>query len=214
MDEDFVNRIAAEVRRLRNLKSMTQAEFAEQFGCSQGAISKFESGDIRAVSLEMIRRFCAFLNIGLDPTEFERELPGAPKVVFCSVAGCPRNTPFLLKGCLHFQPWMIEAHTKTSIHCPGCGEPLSDCCPSRKCRAVPVAGAAFCMSCGVPLIGVPKYLANHHDPKQFIADHLKQQASLTLNVSVRKIGIDGTKAFGSRAEKQKRSTKHERGEQL
>ena len=55
---------------------------------------------------------------------------------------------------------------------------MIDRCPNSRCQAPVIEGSAFCVSCGAPLIPVPKELENHPDPKRYVEEFMRDREAL------------------------------------
>ncbi len=149
------------------MQNRSQTEVAQKSGCSQGAISRIEMGDFRAVSEEILQDICRFLGVSWEPTK-EPEA----KTLICITSGCLQNTPYDLNGKIHFLPLPINA----AQNCPGCGQKLTDQCPH--CQSPIRPNSAFCISCAKPLITVPRELLTHPDPQAYLQAYDGQCARL------------------------------------
>lgn len=157
MAENHDKNLALKIRQARLLQNRSQTELAQKAGCSQGAISRVETGDFNAVSEQILQDICRFLGVSWEqPKAIEAQTQ------VCLTAGCLQNPPFDLNGQIHFLPTPVPA----AQHCPGCGQKLSAQCPHCQTNVRP--GAAFCTSCAKPLITVPRELALHPDPQAYL----------------------------------------------
>ena len=157
MAENQDKNLALKIRQARLLQNRSQAEVAQKSGCSQGAISRVETGDFRAVSEEILQDICRLLGVS-----WEQMKAVEAKTLICTTAGCLQNPPFDLNGKICFLPLPVSS----GEFCPGCGGKLVAECPH--CQVPVKAKAAFCGSCAKPLIIVPRELLSHPDPQAYL----------------------------------------------
>jgi len=145
------------VRRARQEKRITQAALAAMVGCTQSAISMFESGRPDALSKETLALIGEVLGLEMESVAIAT---GARRGVktwkYCPIGECPSNVPYTVRGRLCFKPTMVRADAGEVTRCRFCGEILEAACPNPEC-GVEVSDAAFCPQCGtayVPTIEV------------------------------------------------------------
>ena len=140
----------AEARRAKGLR---QTELAARVGCTQSALSMFESGQPTKLSEETVKKLAEFLRVPLVeevsspivvPTNGSHE---SLNVVhgFCPNCQCPSNVPYVVDGRLFYRPSRTVASPTGGPRCTQCGELLEMRCPS--CGA-PLNDGACCAVCG------------------------------------------------------------------
>ena len=157
MAENQDKNLALKIRQARLMQNRSQSEVAQKSGCSQGAISRVEMGDFRAVSEAVLQDICRLLGVS-----WEQGKAAEVKTLICTVAGCLQNPPFDLNGKICFLPLPVSS----GEFCPGCGGKLVAECPH--CQAAVRSKAAFCGSCAKVLITVPQELLGHPDPQAYL----------------------------------------------
>jgi len=135
-----------QLRDARRQKGLTQAELARQAGCTQSALSMFESGQESALATETLRKIAGLLGIALEESPIPPPVFGARKL-FCPNFQCPVAFPYLIGDELFVRPFFWE-HAR---HCPHCGEILLHACPHCGNPVVENPGAC-CASCGKHLV--------------------------------------------------------------
>ena len=144
----------AEARRAKGLR---QTELAAQVGCTQSALSMFESGQPTKLSEETVKKLSDFLGVplraeepvmGTVPTTGLRE-PLNVVHGFCPNCQCPSNVPYVVEGRLFYRPSRSVASPTGGVRCTQCGEFLEMRCPS--CGAVLNDGAC-CAACGAAYV--------------------------------------------------------------
>ena len=111
-----------QVRRRRRSEGLTQSELAGEVGCTQSAVSMFESGRLDALSAETQHRIAK--RLGLEPPAERAGGSGSDAVKraqtvckYCPVDDCPSNVPYAVRGALHFKPSLMEAVADTPTYC-------------------------------------------------------------------------------------------------
>jgi len=160
---------------VRLAQHVSQAQLAEVVKCSQGAISRFETGQRSALSEENVRALCGHLKIRFEEFPLSAPSQKSCRVVFCATPTCLHNLPFLLGGRLVVQPHTRSHDGEEPVFCPGCGACMCDCCPNPHCQSPPCEGAAFCAACGSPLVQLPEELRGLADPKSFVLFQWQQR---------------------------------------
>jgi len=133
------------IRDARRQKSLTQAELARLAGCTQSALSMFESGQESALATETLRKIAGILGFAFEESPAPK--PFFASKVFCPNFECPHAFPYLVGGELFIRPFFLE-HAR---HCPHCGEVLLAACPHCGNPAGENAGAC-CAACGKRLV--------------------------------------------------------------
>ena len=144
----------AEARRAKGLR---QTELAAQVGCTQSALSMFESGQPTKLSEETVKKLSDFLGVPLQEevssvvTVQTAGLRETLNVVhgFCPNCQCPSNVPYVVEGRLFYRPSRRTASPTGGVRCTQCGELLEMRCPS--CGA-PLNDGACCAVCGAAYV--------------------------------------------------------------
>lgn len=141
------------IQAARRKADLTQSELAEKVGCSQPAISMFESGQRDALAREKISEIAAALGVDIKsfPRDTEDAAPSNLVLKYCPIGGCPTQEPYRVMDRLCFRPLPVRAPASERTHCAECGELLEQRCPNPKCHA-PVAAGGFCRACGMPYV--------------------------------------------------------------
>ncbi|MCL1887651.1 MAG: helix-turn-helix domain-containing protein [Kiritimatiellaeota bacterium] len=136
-----------QIRDARRQHGLTQAELARQAGCTQSALSMYESGQDSALAAETLRKIAGLLGVALKKEEAPAEPSAPPRRAFCPNLQCPAAFPYFAGDELLARP-RFYGHAR---HCPHCGEFLEAACPH--CRA-PLGEnlGACCAACGKPLV--------------------------------------------------------------
>ena len=143
----------AEARRAKGLR---QTELAARVGCTQSALSMFESGQPTKLSEETVKKLSEFLGVPLLEASAAVGLPflGSceSQIViqgFCPNDQCPSNVPYVVNGRLFCRPSRKVASPTGGTRCAQCGELLEMNCPS--CGA-PLNDGACCAVCGAAYV--------------------------------------------------------------
>ena len=144
----------AEARRAKGLR---QTELAAQVGCTQSALSMFESGQPTKLSEETVKKLSDLLGVPL--LEEMSSVVAVPMTAlheslnvihgFCPNCQCPSNVPYVVEGRLFYRPSRKVASPTGGVRCTQCGEVLEFKCPS--CGAVLNDGAC-CAACGATYV--------------------------------------------------------------
>ena len=155
------------IRDARRQKGLTQAELARQAGCTQSALSMFESGQESALATETLRKIAGILGIALE--EPRPAAPVFPRTVFCPNFQCPAAFPYFAGTELLIRPFFLE-HAR---HCPHCGEILLAACPHCGNPAAENPGAC-CAACGKRLVlATPP---GDVSPREWVREHRAERA--------------------------------------
>ncbi len=156
------------MRRRRQAQRLSQADLGGMIGCSQAAISQFESGHTSAISRE--NQDVLFQQLGIDAKGRPDGMPGdtGTRLMCCNRAGCPMNRPYLLGEGMQFQPLFLPVPIGEQRFCTGCGDPMIERCPNSRCQAPFAPGSAFCHACGTPIIPLPEEYKGIPDPKRLV----------------------------------------------
>lgn len=78
MSEEFKARVGLNIQACRKKAELTQKQLAKKIGLSEGTISKYESGNIKYVDIEMVTKIATALSC--DPNDItgwksEEQLP-------------------------------------------------------------------------------------------------------------------------------------------
>ena len=144
----------AEARRAKGLR---QTELAAQVGCTQSALSMFESGQPTKLSEETVKKLSELLEVPLAAeaspvmTVLTAGLHDPLSAVhgFCPNCQCPSNVPYVVGDRLFYRPSRKEASPTGGARCTQCGEVLELKCPS--CGASLNDGAC-CAACGAAYV--------------------------------------------------------------
>jgi transcriptional regulator with XRE-family HTH domain len=144
------------IRDARRAKRLRQGDIAKVIGCSQAAVSRYESGRPDALSRAHIEQIAKYLGVEVNEQMLAAtEVRGTQAVArhaFCAWVFCPSCIPYRLNGRLVMLPTLIEEGAgEDRKACDLCGEPLQKGCPG--CGA-PLVGRAFCDNCNAPLVEV------------------------------------------------------------
>jgi DNA-binding XRE family transcriptional regulator len=144
--------------RARRLKGLTQSEVARHIGCTQSAVSMWESGRPDALARDKVELLAKFLEVDTGAIAAAvAPAPAAAEAVvlkYCSVAGCLANVPFTVRDAVCLHPRMVLASPGEKTCCTSCGEFMASQCPKPDCGA-DVAEGAFCPRCGTPYVASP-----------------------------------------------------------
>jgi transcriptional regulator with XRE-family HTH domain len=134
-----------QIRDARRQKGLTQAELARKAGCTQSALSMFESGQESALAAETLKKIAGVVGIALA------DAPAAPlafaRKAYCPTFHCPMAFPYFAGATLLVRPCFYS----NARHCPHCGELLLATCPH--CETPPTENlGACCAACGKALV--------------------------------------------------------------
>jgi len=162
-----------QIRDARRGKGLTQAELARQAGCTQSALSMYESGQESALATETRKKIAGLLGITLEKTPAAVATPPPlPRAAFCPNFQCPLAFPYFAGAELLIRPVFLS----NAKHCPHCGEILLATCPH--CDASPSENpGACCAACGKPLVlatlpendSARDWLREHRAERQLLA---------------------------------------------
>ena len=136
-----------QIRDARREKGLTQAELARQAGCTQSALSMFESGQDSALATDTLRKIAGLLGVAFEDSPTPPPAPAFARKVFCPNFQCPPAFPYWIGDELFIRPLFLEY----ARHCPHCGEILLAACPHCGAPAGENPGAC-CASCGKCLV--------------------------------------------------------------
>jgi transcriptional regulator with XRE-family HTH domain len=141
--------------RARRQKGLTQTEVARLAGCSQSAVSMWESGRADALAKDKVELLAKVLGVDLGAVQVTAvAAPGAPAALvlkYCSVDDCPSCVPYAVHGQVWIRPRMVYAPASEATRCSDCGQALESRCPNPECEAEAVEGS-FCPRCGTPYV--------------------------------------------------------------
>ena len=142
-----LNSLRDMMREARRKKGYTQKEVARRIGCTQSAISMFESGQPDALAQEKVLELASLLGLSSDAVLSDLAAAKSTYKVYryCNNPRCHSAIPFRAGERVRFRPRMILSDSKALSFCPWCGESMSSACGS--CNA-PAAPGAFCTTCG------------------------------------------------------------------
>jgi transcriptional regulator with XRE-family HTH domain len=143
--------LAGLVRQSRRSQGLTQADLAVRVGITKGALSRYESGDLRVLGDTTLRAVCEALQVvgpaWLDAVVAapERQAGGLVRY-YCPTPFCPLNEVYLTLTEVRFVPRQVESYAEAAVLCRYCGaDMLSEC---RDCGSALVAGSVICTDCG------------------------------------------------------------------
>jgi len=176
LSTDFCRAVAT----ARREQGITQSALAMSVGCKQSAVSMFESGHPEKLSMEVVKRIAAKLNIPFEK-QSGNEFPEIPAISYTQKGYCPNtaclsNIPYIINDQLHLWPELTDL-TDELKYCATCGEVLERCCPG--CES-PVTAGACCGICGHPRVMTA--LPPGTDPVKWVItrrDEIRQWRSLT-----------------------------------
>ena len=145
------------VRQSRRSQGLTQEELAGRVGITKGALSRYESGDVRVVGDATLRSLCEALRLvtpgWLSSAAGEAGLvlaaarpSGRLARYYCPTPFCPLNPVFMVAGWIRFMPLQVESVAAAQVVCQWCGADLQSQCPS--CGADLVENSGVCVACG------------------------------------------------------------------
>ncbi|MGA3268069.1 MAG: helix-turn-helix transcriptional regulator [Verrucomicrobiota bacterium] len=143
---------AAEVRKKRHEKHLSQTQLAARLGCSQAAICHVEKGKIGSLSEEKLDALCRELGVAIPSIVSSYSV-----LAFCGNPDCPLGRREVVNGILTVQPAMFRMETGEMRFCKACGKPLLTTCQEQGCNAPPQEGAGFCTKCGTALVKIEKH---------------------------------------------------------
>ncbi len=148
-----------QLRDARRERGLTQAELARQAGCTQSALSMFESGQGSALATDTLKKISTLLGVAFDETP--SALPGVSRKTFCPNFECPSSVPYFVGAELFIRPAFFNA-IPNAKYCPHCAELLLTTCPN--CNAqLPETPGACCMVCGKSYV-----LATPSSPREWL----------------------------------------------
>src|SRR5690348_10972348 len=122
---------AAEVRRRRHEKHLSQADLAAKIDCSQAAVSYVEKGKLGSLSEPKLNALCQELGLTIPPGFTSNSALG-----FCGNPDCPLGWREVVNGNLTIQPAMYRIDANEMCFCKACGKPLLTTCQDVDCRAM------------------------------------------------------------------------------
>jgi transcriptional regulator with XRE-family HTH domain len=147
------------VRQSRRSQKLTQAVLCERVGITTGALSRYESGDVRVVGDATLRGLCEALKL-VGPAWLVGEVAGAESVAervadvlaryYCPTPFCRLNAVFMTPGRVHFIPQMVESTAGAVVFCRWCGADMHSQC--LECGAALAEGSGFCIACGAEYV--------------------------------------------------------------
>lgn len=148
------------VRNARRAANLRQGELAAKVGCTQSALSMFESGKAGVVARETVAKIAEALGLEL-PADIGGGVisaaapalslaPAIERVVFCPNFQCLSNIPYTIGGQMLFMPLRSAG---CGHRCALCGEIMEVACPA--CGAPVAKAGGCCGECGEPLVKWP-----------------------------------------------------------
>ena len=158
------------VREARRGASLRQGELAAKVGCTQSALSMFESGKPGVIAKDTLARLAETLGIavpaGLGDGDGAVSGIGSSggfigsdvvnPVFFCPDFKCLSNYPYLIGGQIFFIPLGLAG---CGVRCALCGELLECTCP--QCGVKVAARGGCCTRCGAALVQWPDGFAEN-----------------------------------------------------
>ncbi len=146
------------VRQSRRSQGLTQEDLAGRVSITKGALSRYESGDVRVLGEATLRAVCEALQVvgpawlvGASGEPAARLAEARARArYYCPTPFCALNHAYMLPGRLHFVPQQVESYADAVLLCQWCGADMHPCCTH--CRAALVAGGSFCPACGVEYV--------------------------------------------------------------
>lgn len=147
------------VRQSRRSQGLTQEDVAARVGISAGALSRYESGDVRVLGDATLRGLCAGLKLVVPAWLGEAGSGAMPAAAspagrsaryYCPTPFCPLNQVFMTPARLHFMPRQVESAADAEVVCRWCGADLLSRCPS--CGAALAEGSGVCPACGADYV--------------------------------------------------------------
>ena len=160
MDLETQKREFAElVRQSRRAQRLTQEALAGRIGITKGALSRYESGDVRVLGEVTVRLLCEALQL-VGPAWLATAAAGGGASAeragvrlahfYCPKPFCPLNEAFMLPGRLRFRPRWVESEAGAEVVCQWCGTEMQSQCPD--CGAALVEGSTVCVACGADYV--------------------------------------------------------------
>jgi len=179
-----------QVRRRRRAEGLTQSALAGEVGCTQSAVSMFESGRSDALSAETRKRIAERLGLEAPAARAAGAASGEGELLrevckYCPVDDCPSNVPYAVRGALHFKPALVAAPADRPTYCAWCGEVLESACPNPACGAAVTAGA-FCRICGTRYVPVTRAMRGPLD--EYVARRREEIRDLDRLTAVERYG--------------------------
>ena len=154
-----------QLRDARRERGLTQAELAKQAGCTQSALSMFESGQGSALATDTLKKISTLLGVKFE--EAANVVPDVPRKTFCPNFECPSSLPYFVGTELFIRPGFFNA-TPGAKYCPHCGEILLAACPNCNASLGETPGAC-CMVCGKRLVLAT--LPEGVDKREWVKEH-------------------------------------------
>ena len=145
------------VRQSRRSQGLTQADLAGRVGITNGALSRYESGDVGVVGDATLRSVCEALQLvgpawlaGAGAGPAAERPAGELARYYCPTPFCPLNQVFMTPGWIHFMPQQVESCAAAEVVCQWCGAALQSRCLN--CGADLVEGSGVCVACGAEYV--------------------------------------------------------------
>lgn len=143
--------LSARLREARVGLEWKQKDLAARISVSQAAISQFERGNTKALSLAKVREAAQAVGLELDSTA--RDARDGQVLKYCENPDCLANVAYRSGGRNIVRPRHVLADPEQTTHCTECGGLLMDHCPDDDCQR-PVEDGAFCAGCGTAYVPV------------------------------------------------------------
>lgn len=148
------------VRLARRGQGLTLEALARRVGVTKGALSRYESGDVRVLGESTVRLVCEALDLPMPvwlsgasaAAPASSGVSSVPSAVphCCLTPFCRLNRPLLLPGQVRFLPNLVLSQPDGEVVCRYCGGTLVSACPSCGAPLEPESGV--CPSCGADYV--------------------------------------------------------------
>lgn len=145
------------VRLARRSQGLTLEALASRVGVTKGALSRYESGDVRVLGEATVRSVCEALGLALPAWLSRSASSSAPAASSssavphcCPTPFCRLNRPLLLPGQVRFLPNLVLSQPDAEVVCRYCGGTLVSACLS--CGAPLEPDSGVCPSCGADYV--------------------------------------------------------------
>ncbi len=178
------------VRLSRRAQGLTLEDVARRVGVTKGALSRYESGDVRVLGDATLRAVCGALGLMMPEGLAEAGMAGASPGTtppeagrvphYCPTPFCRLNRPFLLPGQVRFMPGLVMSESGAEVACRYCGAALCAECPH--CGTAVARGSGVCPACGTDYVPAAPLNADSMAILQFNAAAQAQEAGPTAEL--------------------------------
>jgi len=144
------------VRTTRRRLGLTLEDVARRVGVTKGALSRYESGDVRVLGDVTLRAVCGALGLAV-PDWLVAAVPGAAAsaagdsaLFYCPTPFCRLNRPLLLPEQVRFLPGLVRSTPGAEVACHFCGAPM--CSECQECGAALERDSTVCPACGADYV--------------------------------------------------------------